>query len=181
MVHVSVTSTPRPLQYYVDVDIEIIGPYAPAEDYITFTGTAPGSNSTPPQSSHVRLALLRGASEDYGVRPARLLPYFWADADGVLGASHSTVSANPIEYLLQPSGSTFALDLNPGGESRMLLGGTYYGPSALPQPAPPTPEVEWSEVQIRPGYQQLRLFEPAVCGASLLGGLSNHWVAIVDS
>ena len=178
------SSNRRPLQYYVDVDIEVIGPYTPAEDYVSFAGLSPSSSSSSAQSQ-VHIALLKGSDNENPaerVGPARSLPYFWGDADGVLGASHSTVNANPIEYLLQPHGKVFALDFNPTASSSLLLGGSY---------APPTDEdtaesvpvvgVEWSEVQQRPGYQQLTLFEPTVCGASLLGETSTHWAAIVDT
>mmetsp|Transcript_40927 Transcript_40927/g.99197 ORF Transcript_40927/g.99197 Transcript_40927/m.99197 type:complete len:504 (+) Transcript_40927:48-1559(+) len=160
------------LPIFVDVDTEVTLRYTSAADLFSFAGLHAAINAT-----LGNIGLLSNSSDTDTA-------YFWADADGVLGASHSSLSTNPIELLLQPHGLMFALDLSPRGANggTLLLGGTYALPTTAEEAAStPLPGVEWSEVQDRPRYQQLELFEPAVCGASLLGKTSSHWSAIVDT
>ena len=97
------------------------------------------------------------------------VPRFLADGSGVLGVSHW--DNGPWQSLLRLlTGATdrFALDLNRGGESRLVLGGSYNAS-----------QVEWSETQAAPDFHELLLFAPSICGARLLGETAGWWLALV--
>ena len=124
--------------YVVDVDVDLKGRYRTAHDRVVLDGAeAPEygvqygvEDSSASSRAYISayVALLEAVSRE-GIGPVEHVPRFLADASGVLGVSHW--DNGPWQSLLRLlSGATdrFALDLNRGGESRLVLGGT------LPQP-----------------------------------------------
>lgn len=158
--------------YVVDVDVNLNGRYRTARDIVALGGIDPIDEAGSGAQSTTRpwVALLEAASQG-GIGPVDRVEHFLADAAGVLGASHWP--DGPWQSMLNiVSGGTdtFALDLNHGDESRLVLGGTY---SAA--------DISWSESQTAPDFQELLLYSPSVCGADLLGASSGWWLALIDS
>ena len=133
--------------YVVDVDVDLKGRYRTARDRVVLDGAeAPeygvqyGGGPLVEDSSassrayiNAYVGLLEAVSRE-GIGPVEHVPRFLADASGVLGVSHW--ENGPWQSLLRLlSGATdrFALDLNRGGESRLVLGGT---PNPNPNPHP---------------------------------------------
>ena len=120
---------------------------------------------------------LIGSTASGAIGPVCRLPYFWADAAGVLGVSPRRRLDSPQswESYITRFGSKFSLDLNggTGAPSRLGLGATNrsWGVGA----------VQWSSKQYELSFHRLELFDLSICGASLLGAVSNHWPALVDT
>ena len=158
--------------YVVDVDVNLNGRYRTARDVVALGGTDAIDEAGSGAQSATRpwVALLEAASQG-GIGPVERVEHFLADAAGVLGASHWP--DGPWQSMLNiVSGGTdtFALDLNRGEASRLVLGGTY---SAA--------DIAWSQSQTAPDFQELLLYSPSVCGAELLGASSGWWLALIDS
>ena len=131
--------------YVVDVDVHLNGHYRTARDRVVLDGAeAPeygvqtgveDSSASSRAYINAYVALLEAVSRG-GIGPVEDVPRFLADASGVLGVSHWY--NGPWQSLLRLlSGATdrFALDLNRGGESRLVLGGTRT-PTPTPTPSP---------------------------------------------
>ena len=131
--------------YVVDVDVDLNGRYRTAHDRVVLDGaSAPdygvqygGGALTEDDSASSRayisayVALLEAVSKG-GIGPVEHVPRFLADASGVLGVSHwDTGPWQSLLRLLSGATDRFALDLNRGGESRLVLGGT---PNPNPNP-----------------------------------------------
>ena len=106
-----------------------------------------------------------------------LAPPQWAEvggAAGVLGAA-----CGPWRDLIAPYGFAFALDLHAhtsDSPSRLHLGPFNNSRGLLGAAGP----IQWGYMQVRPPIA-VDLFEPSICGASLLGTTSGHWPAIVNT
>jgi len=115
-----------------------------------------------------------GAVGNNGIGPRGVLPYFWADAAGVLGLSPQPITSrpHPWEAYLSTFGSAFTLDLNSTGRSRLGLG--------APNRSWAVGALQWSATQNSPSFHRLELFDVSVCGVGLLG-TSAFWPALVDT
>ena len=148
--------------YVVDVDVDLNGRYHTATDVVMLDVPTHEAGSGVPVRISAYVALLEAASRG-GIGPVDRVQHFLADASGVLGASHWREGPwQSMLRLLSGDTDTFALDLNRGGESRLVLGGSYNAS-----------QVEWSETQAAPDFHELLLFAPNVCGADLLGAVSG--------
>ncbi len=169
----SVTSVANPsggAGFSIAIDgLQIDGSFTSSLDELALPGVArPGGSPT------VTVAQL-GAVSTNGIGPRDVLPYFWADAAGVLGLSPQprAVLAHPWDAYLSSFGSAFTLDLNPTGRSRLGLG--------APNRSWAVGALQWSAAQNAPAFHRLELFELAVCGAGLIGQTSVFWPALVDT
>ena len=137
-----------------------------------------GQSSGPESSaaSGTPLSLI-GSTSSGGIGPVCRLPYFWADAAGVLGVSPRRRVDSPQwwESYITCFGYKFSLDLNggTGAPSRLGLGvaNRSWGVGA----------VQWASKQYELSFHRLELFDLSICGATLHGAVSNHWPALVDT
>jgi len=163
--------------YIVDVNVRLHGSYVAVSDLAglavgPFNET--GSSRAGAATRHRVDAALLPAASGGGLAPPESLPFFWADAAGVLGTSPAATATQGAAWqqLIAPYDETFALDLNRDqASSTLLLGEEYRQRTKVPQ---------WSEAQPST-FHQLSVFDLSLCGASLLGTISGWWVAIVDT
>ena len=103
-------SVPLSFSYIVDVNMQLHGTYVAASDLCRL---GESFNSTELQRTRVDAALLPAASRG-GLVPPESLPFFMADAAGVVGASPTALAAQAgaWQQLIAGYDRTFALDLN---------------------------------------------------------------------
>ena len=145
--------------------LQIVGSFSAATDIMEVAGT----------SRAVRVSVAEvGAVSNNGIGPPALVPYFWADAAGVLGLSPQPRASYPWEVYVAGFGSRFSLDLQPPGRrSRLGLG--------APNRSWAVGAPQWSSQQHSPAFHRLELVDLAVCGAALIGDRSSYWPALVDT
>ena len=160
-----------PLCSRVGSGLTVSGSFSSARDFMALPRHSDATVS-------VALSLL-GSTAARAVRPTSALPYFWADAAGVIGVSPQQRADDPQPWatFLASYGSSFSLDLNRNTPSRLGLG-TANRSWAVGA-------IQWStnhlQANERAAFHRLELFDISVCGAALHGARSSFWPALVDT